>query len=122
MPADVDVAERFRLALEGAVRTGDLDAVYSLLADDVEWVTPQRTLHGLDEVKRELKWISPSETFDYEFREEDWIDAGDGILVCRVHQIYRLKGTEEVAYERDRRVELEINAGLISRYEMRTVG
>ena len=60
--------------------------------------------------------------FDFEFREEDWVDHEDGRLACRVHEIYRLKNTGEFAYERDRVVELEIRDGKISRYEMRIVG
>ena len=119
---DVEVAERFRVAVEGAVRAGDLEPVYPLLDPDVEWVTPQRTLRGIDEVKQQLNWISGPETFDFEFREEDWVDHSDGRLACRVHEVYRLKDTGEFAYERDRVVELEIRGGKISRYEMRIVG
>src|SRR5262245_42356181 len=62
--ADAEIAERFRLALEEAVRTDELHGVYSLLADDVEWVTPQRTFRGLDNVKWELRWVSAPPTFD----------------------------------------------------------
>jgi hypothetical protein len=51
---DVEVAERFRVAAEGAVQTGGLEAVYPLLDPEVEWVTPQRTLRGIDEVKQQL--------------------------------------------------------------------
>ena len=50
---DVEIAERFRLALEAAIRTNDREVVYTLLAPDVEWVTPKRTLHGIDEMRRE---------------------------------------------------------------------
>jgi hypothetical protein len=39
-----------------------------------------------------------------------------------VHEIYRLKETGEVSYERDRRIELTIGDGKVSRYEMRIVG
>jgi hypothetical protein len=48
---DVQVADRFRVALEAAVRTDDREAVSPLLAPDVEWVMPQRTLHGIDEMR-----------------------------------------------------------------------
>jgi ketosteroid isomerase-like protein len=118
---DVAIANRFRAALEAAVRTGDLEGVYPLLADDVEWVTPQRTLSGIDEVKDQLNWITPSELFDFEFSEGDWVDQGDGLLVCRVHEVYRMKESGEVGYERDRRVELTVRGGEISRYEMQIV-
>jgi hypothetical protein len=39
-----------------------------------------------------------------------------------VHEVYRLKETGEVAYERDRVVELTIRDGKIRRYEMQIVG
>ena len=119
---DIEVAERFREALEAAVRSGDLEPVYPLLAPDVEWVTPQRTLRGIDEVKAQLTWIKPRETFDFEFSEEEWVDYGEGRLACRVHEVYRLKDSGEFAYERDRRVEVGIRDGKIGRYEMRIVG
>ena len=98
-----------------------MSPVYPLLAPDVVWVTPQRTLNGIDEVKTQLTWIKPREAFDFEFREE-WVDNGEGRLSCRVHEVYRLKDTGEAAYERDRNVELVIRDGKISRYEMRIVG
>jgi len=119
---DAEIANQFRAALEVAVGTGDLAAVYPLLATDVEWVTPQRTLRGLDEVKEQLDWIKPSETFDFEFSEGDWVDQGDGRLALDVHEVYRLKETGDFGYARDRRVELTIRNGEISRYEMRIVG
>jgi ketosteroid isomerase-like protein len=119
---DAEIANQFRAALEEAVGTGDLEAVYPLLVEDVEWVTPQRTLHGLDEVKEQLDWIKPSETFDFEFSEGDWVDQGDGRLVLEVREVYRLKETGDFGYAHDRRVELTIRDGKISRYEMRIVG
>jgi hypothetical protein len=119
---DMAIANRFQEALEGAARSGDLAEVYPLLAAEVEWVTSQRTLHGIDEVREQLTWITPSEAFDVEFVGETWIDHGDGRLVCRVDEIYRLKETGETGYKRDRQVELTILGGKISRYEMRKVG
>jgi ketosteroid isomerase-like protein len=119
---DAEIANQFRAALEVAVGTGDLKAVYPLLATDVEWVTPQRTLHGLDEVKEQLDWIKPSETFDFEFSQGDWVDQGDGRFALEVHEVYRLKETGDFGYARDRRIELTIRDGKISRYEMRIVG
>ncbi len=119
---DAEVANRFRVALEAAVRTGDLEAVYPLLAADVEWVTAQRTLHGIDEVRQRLDWISPSDTFDFEFSEGEWVDEGGGRFVTEVREVYRLKEGGEFGYARDRRVELTIRDGQISRYEMRNVG
>jgi hypothetical protein len=39
-----------------------------------------------------------------------------------VHEVYRVKGSGEVAYERDRSIELTLREGKVSRYEMRIVG
>ena len=119
---DVELAERFRVALEAAVRTDDREAVYALLAPDVEWVTPQRTLHGVDEMRESWTWGSSPETFEYVFEKGDWVDHGDGRLSCDVHQVYRLKETGDFAYERNRRVQLTVRNGEISRYEMTIVG
>jgi len=44
------------------------------------------------------------------------------VPICDVHEIYRWKETGEVSYERERRIELMIRDGKISRYEMRIVG
>jgi ketosteroid isomerase-like protein len=119
--ADVDVAERFRVALEAAVRTGDREAVYELLAPDVTWVTPQRTLRGLDEMRQDWSWGSSPETFDYEFGEGVWVDQGDDRVACEVEEVYRMKNTGEFAYRRVVRVELTIRDGKIDRYELRVV-
>jgi ketosteroid isomerase-like protein len=119
---DMEVAGRFRVALETAVRTGDRDVVYALLAPDVEWVTPQRTLHGIDDMRANWTWGSSPDSFEYAFEEADWTDLGDGCLVCEVSQVYRLKESGEFAYERRRRVQLTIRDGKVSRYEMRLVG
>jgi ketosteroid isomerase-like protein len=119
---NVEVAERFRVTLETAVRTGDREPVFALLAPDVEWITPQRTLHGIDEMREAWNWGSSPETFDYAFEEGDWIDEGSGQLLCDVRQVYKLKGSGEVAYERTRRVRLTIRDGKIGRYETKFVG
>jgi ketosteroid isomerase-like protein len=119
---DLVLAARFLGGLENAVRSGDHKAVLELLAPDVEWVTPQRTLHGLAEVERWRVWGSSGESFDFEFGEGEWVDGGDGRLACEVQQVYRVRGTGEFAYERRRRIELTIRDGLISRYEVRSVG
>ena len=120
---DLEIARLFRAALEAAVRTGDSEPVLELLAADIEWVTPQRTLRGTDELRAWRVWGSRGEGgFDFEFGEGDWIDEGDGHVVCDVHQMYRLKGAEELAYERDRRIELTIRDGQVARYEVRIVG
>ncbi len=123
MPAeDMEVAGQFLAALEAAAQSGDREAVYPLLAPDVEWVTPKRILRGIDEIREELTWGSPPDKLDLEFEAGDWRDLGDGRVACDVHQVYRWKETGEVSYERDRRIEVTIRDGKISRYEMRSVG
>ena len=119
---DVEVAERFRVALEAAVRTADRESIYVLLASDVEWVTPQRTLHGIEEMRKSWTWGSSPETFEYAFEEGDWVDRGDGSVSCDVNQVYRMKETGDFAYERNRHVQLTSRNGKISRYEMTIVG
>jgi hypothetical protein len=118
---DLELANRFRAALEASVQSGNHDAIYPLLAPDVEWVTPQVTLHGTEELKDFLVWGSRAEIFDFEFGEGDSDELGDGRLRCEVHQVYRLKEEGDVAYERTRRIELTIHDSDISRYEMRIV-
>jgi Domain of unknown function (DUF4440) len=119
---DREIAERFREALEAAVRTGEREPVYTLLAPDVEWVTPQRTLHGIDDMRANWTWGSSSGSFEYAFDEGDWADLGDGRLVCDARQVYRVRGSGDFAFERNRRVQLTILDGLIARYEMSIVG
>jgi ketosteroid isomerase-like protein len=119
---DLVIAGRFRAALETAVRTGDREAVLELLAPDIEWVTPQRTLRGIDEIGTWRIWGSSGESFDFEFGEGEWVDHGDGRVTCDVHQVYRVRESGDFAYERERRIELTIRDGMISRYEVRSVG
>ncbi len=119
---ELEVAERFRTALETAVQTADREAVFALLDPDVEWITPQRTLHGIDEMRADWTWGSSPETFEYAFEEGDWVDHGDGRLSCDARQVYRMKETGDFAYERDLRVQLTIRNGKISRYEMKRIG
>ena len=57
-----------------------------------------------------------------EFEEADWVEHGDGRVGCHVHEVYCVKGSGEVAYERDRSIELTLREGKVSRYEMRIVG
>src|SRR5262245_10467124 len=119
---EAGVARQFRTVLEAAAKTGDWEAVYAFLAPDVEWVTPKRTLRGIDEMREQLIWGSPPEHLDLEFEVGDVVELDDGRIVVDVHQVYRLKETGDFAYERNRRIELTICDGKISRYEMRIVG
>jgi hypothetical protein len=93
-----------------------------MLAPDAEWVTPQRTLRGIEEITTWRVWGSSGEAFEFEFGEGEWIDHGDGRVACDVRQVYRVKETGDFAYQRERHVELTIHDGKIRRYEIRTVG
>jgi len=123
MQADeLALATRFRLALEHAAKTGDWTLVYPCLAADVEWITPKRTLTGIDAVKHDLSWGSPPEHLDLEFQVGDWVDLGEGHFALDVHETYRMKGSGDVAYLRERRIDITIRDAMISRYEMKIVG
>ena len=104
------------------MRTGDPKGVLELVSPDVEWVTPQRTLRGIDELRTWRVWGSSGESFDFDFGEGEWADQGDGQVACEVRQVYRTKETGEFAYERWRRIELTVRDGKISRYEVKVVG
>ena len=117
-----DIATAFLTALESAAKTGDRDPLYPFLAADVEWVTPQRDLVGLDEVRRELTWVGPPEKLALEFERGELVELGEGRVASEVRQVYTLKATGEFAYTRLRRVELTVRDGKVSRYEMRSVG
>jgi ketosteroid isomerase-like protein len=47
---DVTVAEQ----LFAAVDQDDLEAVYALFSDDIEYITDRRTLRGIDELREKL--------------------------------------------------------------------
>ena len=49
-------------------------------------------------------------------------DLGEGRVKCAVREEFRWKQTGEFAHERRRRIEVTIQDGKISRYEMRVVG
>jgi ketosteroid isomerase-like protein len=119
---DAQLASRFLAALEAAMRSGEREPVYALLAADVVWVAPQRTLQGLDELKEKHTWGLPPADFDLEFEGGDWEDLGDGRLVAEVREVYRWKETGERAHHRDRRFELTIRDGMVTRYAMHNVG
>jgi hypothetical protein len=118
----IEVANRFGRNLEHAAMTGDWTGVYPHLASDVEWITPKRTLHGIDEVEHDLTWGSPPDHLDVAFQIGPWRDLGENRAMVDVHEIYRLRGTGELAYERDRRIRVTISDGKVMRYEMEVVG
>ena len=117
-----EVANGFLAALEAAARTGEREPVYPFLAPDVEWVTPQRELVGVDKIRRELTWADPPDKLDLEFERGELVELGEGRVSSEVRQVYTLKATGEFAYTRLRRVELTVRDGKVSRYEMRSVG
>jgi ketosteroid isomerase-like protein len=119
---DVELAREFLDALAVAVITGEPDAIYPLLAPDVEWLTPQRDLHSIGEVRERLEWLTPREHLELEFGEPKLTDHGNGRIVTEVHEIYRMKATGEFAYARDHRIELRVREGKIARYELRFAG
>ena len=117
-----EIATDFLTALEAAATTGERDPVYPFLAADVEWVTPQRSLVGLDAIREELTWGNPPDKLDLAFERGELVLLGEGRVASDVRQIYTLKTTGEFAYTRLRRVELTVRDGKVSRYEMRSVG
>ena len=119
---DVAVATRFLSALSAAVKSGDREPVIPLVAQDVEWVTPERTFHGIDDVQEHLIWGFPPEHLDVELEVGEVVDLGEGQVRSEIRQIYRWKQTGEFAHERHRRIDVTIRNGKISRYEMRIVG
>jgi hypothetical protein len=119
---DLTVAKEFLAALATAAKTGEREALFPLLAPDVEWFTPKRDLAGLDEVREQLTWIVPRRTLDVEFEQTELRDLGDGRVRSDVHEIYRMHGSGEFAFARDRRIELTVRDRMIARYEMRVVG
>ena len=123
MGADIaEIATDFLTALEAAATTGERDPVYPFLAADVEWVTPQRSLVGLDAVREELTWGIPPDKLDLVFERGDLVLLGEGRVSSDIRQIYTLKTTGEFAYARTRRVDLTVLDGKVTRYEMRSVG
>ena len=123
MSADIaEIATGFLTALEAAATTGEREPVYPFLAADVEWVTPQRSLVGVDEIRQELTWGNPPDKLDLAFERGDLVLLGEGRVASDVRQVYTLKTTGEFAYARTRRIELTVRDGKVSRYEMRSVG
>lgn len=121
---DLAVAKLFLEALASAANTGDHDGLYPLLASDVEWLTPLRTLSGIGEVRDEptWPWIVPRASFEIDFEEQETIDLGDGRILAGFREIYRTEETGDFAYARDRQIELRIRGEKIARYELRFAG
>jgi ketosteroid isomerase-like protein len=121
---DLAVARLFLDALASAANTGDHEGLFPLLASDVEWRTPLRSLHGVGEVRDQPSWpwIVPRASFEIDFEEKETVDLGDGRIVADFREIYRTKETGDFAYARERKIELTVRGDKISRYEMRFAG
>jgi ketosteroid isomerase-like protein len=119
---DLKLAGQFLSVLATVANTGDRERLYPFLATDVEWLTPRRDLSGIDEVREELTWITAPENLDLDFEVRQMSDLGGGRVVTDVHELYRAKGMGEVAHTRDRRIDLTIRDGKVTRYEMQIVG
>ena len=123
MPAtDLETAQQFQSAVEAALNTGDFGHVASLLAPDVECVTPQDSLCGVDAMVEALSRARPTERLEVEFESGDWKSLGDGRYSREIQALFRWKETGELSYSRDRSFDLTIRAGKVSRYEMRFAG
>jgi hypothetical protein len=123
MPApDLETAHQFQSAAEVALQTGDFSPLAPLLAPDVECVTPQHSLRGIDALTEELRRARPGESLEIEFENGDWKQLGHGRYSCELRALYRSKETGDLSYSRDRSFELTIQSGKVSRYEMRFAG
>jgi hypothetical protein len=118
---DLETANQFLEALAIAAETGDRNHLLPLLADDVEWVNPKRTLRGIDEVVSDLNWLHAPDNLDVEFKRGEMTDLRDGRIMLDVHETYRLRESGDFAYERDLRIELTIRSKEVARYEIRVV-
>jgi ketosteroid isomerase-like protein len=121
---DLAVARVFFDTLASAARTGDRDALFPLLASDVEWLTPLRSIRGLGELQNEPSWpwSVPRPAFDVDFEEKGTVDLGAGRIVADFREIYRMKESGDFAYARDRQIELTVRGEKIARYELRFTG
>jgi len=121
---DLAVARQFLEALAAAANTGDHDVLYPLLDRDVEWLTPLRSLRGIDEVRDQPSWpwIAPRTNLEIDFEEKETTDLGSGRILTELREIYRVKGSGDLAYERERLIELTIREDKIARYELRFDG
>jgi len=119
---DLEIANQFLAALATAAETGDREGVIPFLSAGIEWVTPKRTLRGVEEIRTDLTWLRPPDTLEVEFERGELTDLGEGRVALDVHEVYRVRGSGDFAYARDRRLELTIRGDGIARYEMRVTG
>jgi len=107
--------------LHGTMDSGDLEALYSLLCDDVEWVTDRRTLRGLAEIREKFgeKSSESLENLDPEWDGGEWERGGDGAVVCQSRFVLRWKETGEIATSSNVRETVTSRDGKVARYERR---
>ena len=83
-----------------AVAAHDLEAAEGLLDPDVETVTPRGALRGIAACRQVLQKASGDEQFAMEQAEPE-LEAIEGDVIARTHEIARWRETGEGAYERD---------------------
>ena len=96
-----EIATAFLAALEVAAKTGDRDSVYPFLAPDAEWVTPQRDLVGVDEIRRELTWVNPPDKLDLVFERGELVELGEGRVAMDVQPGLHAEGDRRVRVQAD---------------------
>jgi len=90
---DLELADRFLEGLAAAAETGDRERVIPFLSDEIEWVTPKRTLRGIDEIRTELTWLRPPDNLEGDFETGEVRDLGNGRIAVDVHEVYRVSGS-----------------------------
>jgi ketosteroid isomerase-like protein len=114
---DVAIAKQALAARDA----GDREAVYALCAPDVEFVTPMRTLRGLDEIREKLEWsddggAGPLDHLDREVEVGDFAELGGGRVRREVRIVLRWKETGELANARTLFDEWTIRDGMIAQW------
>lgn len=97
-----------------AVTSHDLDAAAEFLDPDVETVTPRGTLRGIAACLQVLQKARGDEQFATE-QAAAVLEAVEGDVIGRTHEIARWRETGEVAYERDFAVRLTLDGERIVR-------
>jgi hypothetical protein len=117
--SDLEIAQQFQSAAEETFRTGETAPLVALLAADVECVTPQRSVQGVDALVEELSRARPSDRFDVDFEGGEWKSLGKGRYACEIRVLFQSKVADNLSYHRNRRFELTVEDGKVSRYAMR---
>src|SRR5262249_817454 len=95
------------------------EAVLSFFSDDVEWIRPGATLHGIDALREAWSRSSAGsgpENLDVELTSGELEDLGKGRVTTWNHQVFRWKESGEVAYERPAISAYSVRDGKIARY------